>query len=264
VQRFLLVLVLTVSGLSVGARPHRTHSVHRYHHSFYFVTGDNTFQVESYFGFENKPPQFTTAFPSLFLRYGIIDRLEVNLLADVSSIYDQSLFSERRGIAPLQPGFKLMFNNPKLYVPAFALIASVVIPKAATEKMKQTYWAPTLLLDAEQDITRKLSFEYAGGVQWDADNFQRIYIASLNAEYDFNPRTSIYSDFFMIKPSRENADLHADIGVNQYVAPKVHFDLSAGIGLTYASTQYYFQGGLQFMLPTGKHKGSRTMSNKQR
>jgi hypothetical protein len=253
-QRFSLVLLLTILGLGLYARPHRPHRVHRYHHTFYFVTEDKTLQVETYFGFESKPPQFTTLYPSLFVRYGIIDRLEVNLTADIASIYDKSSYTERRGIAPIQPGFKFMFNNPKLYIPSFAIMASVVIPKAATEKMTQTYWAPTVLLDAEQDITKKLSFEYAGGVQWDADNFQRIYIASLNAEYDFNPRTSIYSDFFMIKPMRESADLHADIGVNQYIRPKVHFDLSAGIGFTRASTEYYFQGGFQFMIPAGKHR----------
>jgi len=243
-KRFFTLFFLSIT-FAVSAR-HRSHHLHNTRHLLSFLNANNTFQVEGYLNFESNNNVYTTAHPSLLFRYTVFDRLEFRLGMDITTINDFTKHTTQTGISPLVPGIKLRFNQPKKFLPAFALTCSVAIPKAATDNLRQTYFAPSLFFSAEQDITSKLSFEYALALQWDPDNFQRMYFGSLNMEYDFVNATTFYSDFYVLKPEQDALDLRLDIGVNRTISKNIQFDFSTGAGLTKASPEFFFNAGFIF------------------
>ena len=251
---FMLVLTLPLVGSArhVSTRRH-TNKVRKVKHSVLFMNEHNTLQVESYINYENNNGVTNVSYPSLLLRYGILNKLELRLAFDLASIKDFNLHTTHTGFTPIQPGFKVRFNEPKKFLPAFGFTGSVTLPMVASPSMKQTYFAPSLIFSAEQDFTKELSFEYAAGMQWDADNFQRIYTGSINFEYDIANGSTFYGDFYLFKPEKDVIDLRADVGFNQAITSNLLFDISAGTGLTTTTPVFFMSAGIQFSI-TGRKK----------
>ncbi len=241
--RQVLCLFFLCSALTASARFGRTN---RIRHSMDFFSNNNTLRIETYLGFQANNGLLTTSYPNMLIRYGLIDILELRLGVQVSSVNDRSRFTSQTGLTPLQPGLKLQLCKARKYRPAVAFTSSITIPHAATDGMRQTYWAPLFVFSAEQNITRRLSFEYALGMQWDADNFQRGYLTSLNMEYDFSARSTVYADAYLLQPENGQTDLRLDVGVNRQVTTHLQFDLSMGAGLTPAAPEFFFNAGFIF------------------
>lgn len=242
--RQVLCLLFLCSALTASARFGRTN---RIRHSFNFFSAHNTLQLETYLGFQANNGLLTTSYPNMLIRYGIIDVLELRVNVQVNSVNDRAHWTAQTGLAPLQPGLKLQLCKPKKFRPAVAFTASVTVPHAASESIRQTYWAPLLLFSAEQNITQHLSFEYDLGMQWDADNFQRGYLMALNMEYDFTPLSSVYADAYLLQPeSGGQADMRLDVGVNRQLTKHLQLDLSMGAGLTPAAPEFFFNAGFIF------------------
>ncbi|MFN8276628.1 MAG: transporter [Chitinophagales bacterium] len=257
-KRFRLVAVLLlifVSGFwnKSSARPmHHAHFVH-FRHGFFFFSTPRQLQCETYFNFEAQGNQLTTAVPSVLLRYGIIDQLEIRAGMDVQQFTDNESGSGKWGVTPMQIGAKVRFNRARKLLPSFALTAGLTLPVIATARFRQTYYAPLLLLSAEQDFGSQLSFEYAVGLNWDADNFNRIWLASINMEYDFNSKSSVYADAYFIADPLNGNDLHADIGINRQLHRILLLDYSTGFGLTRAAPDFYTSLGLQIQVFTKRN-----------
>ena len=232
----------------------------RIRHSIEFFNDHNTLRIESYLSFQANNGLLTTSYPNVLLRYGLIKVLELRLGIQLTSVNDMIRYSAKTGLAPLQPGLKIQIVKPHGYIPAMALTGSVTIPHAASESLRQTYWAPLLIFSAEQDITERLSLEYAVGMQWDADNFQRGYLTSLNMEYDFTRKSMVYADAYLLQPERDQTDIRVDIGVSRELNRYILFDLSAGTGLTKAAPEFFFNAG--FVFTYGDWKKLRVKKNR--
>lgn len=243
-----LIFLLSLSVTSLSARPRRSRSHHpaKAHHSVLFFSGHNSFEAETYFNFENNAGVLTMSHPSWLFRYGLKSVIEFRLNLDFSTVVDLHTGLRRTGLMPLQPGIKFRFNEPRKFLPAFSITASVTIPKAANAVMSQTYYAPSFLLSAEQDITSKLSFEYSAGMQWDADNFNRLYSAAVNFEDDVTTLSTFYGDVYLFKDEFNPIDIRADVGFNQTISSGLQFDFSAGTGFTNNSPEFFFSTGFVF------------------
>ncbi|MBS1687016.1 MAG: transporter [Bacteroidetes bacterium] len=256
--RQVLCLVFLFSALGASARFGRTN---RIRHSMDFFSNNNTLRIESYLGFQANNGLMTTSYPNMLIRYGLIDILELRLNVQVSSVNDRARWTTQTGLTPLQPGLKLQLCKAKKLRPAVAFTSSITIPHAATDGMRQTYWAPLFVFSAEQNITQRLSFEYALGMQWDADNFQRGYLTSLNMEYDFSTTSTVYADAYLLQPeSGSQTDMRLDVGVNRQLTKHLQLDLSMGAGLTPAAPEFFFNAGFIFAYGDWKrmamHKGN--------
>jgi hypothetical protein len=225
-------------------------------HSLLFFTNHNSFVAETSVNFERDTGSLMVTHPSLLLRYGVLGLLEFRLGVDIATVKDLNTNRFKSGLMPLQPGLKIQFNRAHKFLPAFTLTGSVVIPMAASPIMQQTYFAPYIIAGAEQDITKKLSFEYDAALQWDADNFHRIYSGIINCEYDITSRSTFYGDLYVIKEDGSGWDIRADLGFNQTITPALQFDLSAGYGFTSSAPQFFLTAGLYFSVQgKGKRNG---------
>jgi hypothetical protein len=241
--RLFLLLILLSGAVPAMAR---FSAAQRVRHSIEFFNANNTLRLETYLSFQTNNGLMTTSYPNLLIRYGLIKVLELRLGIQLTSLNDVTKYSAKTGIAPLQPGLKIRLVKPKGFIPATAFTGSLTIPHAATASLRQTYWAPSLVFSAEQDITEQLSFEYALGMQWDPDNFQRGYLTTINMEYDFTPRSTVYADAYLLKPERDQADVRVDIGVNRTITKNLQFDVSTGLGLSPAAPEFFFNIGFIF------------------
>ena len=201
-----------------------------------------------------------TGYPNVLFRYGLIKVLELRLAVELSSSYDVTAYTTKTGFNPVQPGLRIRLLKPHKFIPAMAFMGGLSIPKAASNPYRQTYWAPFFQLSAEQDITSKLSFEYALGMQWDGDSFQRSYFTSINMEYDFTPASTVYADLYYLQPESDQPDVRIDIGVTRSITNNLQFDLSTGAGLTAAAPEFFFNIGFIFAYNNWKkgfqHKNS--------
>jgi hypothetical protein len=249
-----LFLLLPFAGKAIirGRRPHR---FPHFKHNYFFFSGHNTLQIEAYLNYENGVLQRSVSYPSFLFRYGVLDVVELRATFDINTTRDQPSIN-KTGITPLQLGAKFRFNKPDLKrrIPAFTLTAMVTFPRLATESLRQTYWAPQLLLSAEQDISSKLSLEYAAGFQMDPDNFKPSLLASLNSEYDLTDRTSFISDLYFVKQQTDLPDMRLDAGINYMVYKNLWFEFVAGSGLTRNSPDYYLSAGFQWAVRVKKKK----------
>ena len=257
-QLFLIVVFCSCITTSLIAK---TKSA-RARHSMEFFNTHNVLRIESYLSFQTNNGVMTTGYPNLLIRYGLIKVLELRLGLELSSVNDHNSYTVHTGINPIQPGFKIRLVKPKGLVPATAFTGSISIPKAASPAFRQTYWAPTFQFSAEQDITPKLSLEYALGMQWDGSDFSRSYLTSINMEFDFTPTSSVYADAYWLLPEHDQSDIRIDVGVNRTITQNLQFDLSTGAGLTPAAPEFFFNIGFIFSYNSWKkllmHKNSFT------
>ena len=249
-----LTLQVAVLMSAPRARRSRSHHVSKTRHSVMFFAGHNSFTVETSTNIENNAGVLTISHPSFLVRYGLLSILEFRLNVDVTTIKDMNTGISKTGIMPLQPGLKVKLNQPRKFLPSFSFTASVILPKASTSNMRQTYYGPYLIASAEQDITKKLSFEYAAGLQWDADNFHRIYSTTINFEYDVRDLSTFYGDVYVFKEDGNPFDVRADIGFNETINSNLQFDFSSGAGFTSGSPEFFLSAGLFFSVQ-GKGKG---------
>jgi hypothetical protein len=233
-----------------------------------FFNEHNTFQFESSLNFQVKGDSVQVSYPSFLFRYGLLNYLELRLAFDLASTKNGSHSDIKTGITPLQPGFKIKFNEPQAarHIPAFAVTGSVTVPKAASVVNRQTYWAPVFNFSAEQDITDKLSFEYAAGMRWDADNFQRTYFGSVNMEFDATKKFTVYADAYIFKTEQTKIDIRTDVGFNRSLNKWMQLDLSVGTGLNNYSPDFFMTAGIQFAAKSKNRaiqKSTRTQSVKE-
>ena len=242
--KIIFFILLMASCPLARATAHHSSRGIKSRHSIDFMSTHNTLQIEGYLNFQSNNGQLTTGYPNALIRFGFIKVLELRLAVEALTIVDRVNYTTRTGINPLQLGFKVRFLNPKGYRPAMAFTGSITMPTFATSNFRQTYWAPQLQISAEQDITSRLSFEYALGIQWDADNFQRSYYSSINMEYDFTSSNTVYADFYYMQPIIDATDMRLDVGINRGINQYLRFDFSTGAGLTTAAPEFFFNFGL--------------------
>jgi len=239
----LLVLVIT----DCSAR------FHKRRHTVNFANNAGVFGVETRLGFELGRYKSSVWMPDILVRYGVTDFLEVSCYTQI--LYEQS-DADRFGFSVVQPSTKFVLNKQRGFVPRFAITYYMTLPKASTKDFKtdNNFFAPALCASAEQDITKKLSFEYAAGIAWDPSDLSRLYFTSLNAEYDIKNITLFNNVYF----SQSNiSEFRYDLGLNQSLTQNIQLELLAGVGVVKNTPSFFCTIGIFFSANT-KRRVNRT------
>lgn len=194
--------------------------------------------------------------PSFLIRYGITDKLELQMNVQyltehveekksLTATYDHKY---NTGLQPVKTGLKFLFNEGENLIPSAGLLINLSIPKLASSDFQASYFAPEIIFCASQDIGN-FSIGYNAGFSWDGELTEpyNIYVISFN--YTPSDYFAIFAEAYGGLKYKSTADNRVDAGVSFFITDNFQLDLAAGFGLSKSSPANFLGMGMALHIP---------------
>jgi hypothetical protein len=210
-----------------------------------FITPVNYFQFENGFSYEKvKAHSKAIVAPTILTKFGINDHFELRLITEF--VIEEDNFSKISGINPILIGFKTRLFEEKGLIPTTSFIAHLGLPKLASSELKATYYTPEFRFTMQHTLSDRQTLSYNLGAEWSGVTLEPTFIYTLTTGYSFTEKIGGYIEFFGFIPQEEKPDHRFDAGLNYLFNPNHQLDVSAGVGLSKISPQYYIALGYSF------------------
>ena len=215
------------------------------------IVEKGTLQAE--IGFEKRQKQkgdLAFDHPEADLRYGLSKRFEIRaeFIGETQRYTTKNDF--RKGMKPLELGFKAKLLEEKGAMPAVSFFTHVGIPKIASKDHQGKHFSPEIRLLFENKLTDKLSLEYNVGPEWNDDQTTPQWFYSFAPDLEVGEKFEIFLEVFG-RLQKGGAPEHAvDFGVGYYPTRDIKLDVYGGAGLTKAAPDYFISAGVSFRLKT--------------
>ena len=185
------------------------------------------------------------------IRYGLLQGMELRLAFDYSVIstaypYNNILLTER-GISPLAFGTKVNLSRQQGWIPEMALLVHIHVPLFKSD-FQTDYAIPEIILAASHRVSANISIGYNIGIDWSGNNAFPGKFYSLVGGFGLSERVGIYIESSGRFGENEFQNI-IDGGITFLILPRVQYDLSAGIGVTSSSPDFFIGTGISFRLP---------------
>lgn len=221
------------------------------------VLARGQFQLEVGFSFdrdtERGETRKTSMLPTVLIRVGLIDRLELNLGADGLVVQSTTGVTDRHreaGTGDPVIGFRYRVADPSGLLPSAAILVSTSIP-AAGDPFGRGHSDFRVALAASHSLVSDVSLDwtmsYSGPIGGDNDlDWQLSYATALGLDID--ARLGVFVEIFGDVPSAAgpNGSVSVGAGIIRYLGPNMSADLSISVGLTGATEDLGF--GLGFVI----------------
>lgn len=152
----------------------------------------------------------THAYPSLTVRLGLLNRLELRVEGRLQdSVIEEGNRRKVRGLGPLGIGGRIHLWEQDGILPEAAITAMVILPVGSAGLQPQNPEA-RLNLGLSHSLSDRLSLTYSFRYGWIQDATAIQYASNLLAE--LNDRLSVYVEFFGLKEEGDLVENNADIG----------------------------------------------------
>jgi hypothetical protein len=203
-----------------------------------FITPVNYFQIENGFNYEKiKPDSKTIATPIILTKFGINEHLELRLITEFTMEENNS--DKISGMNPVLIGFKSRLFEEKGFIPTTSFIGHLSIPKLASSDLKATYYSPEFRFTMQHTISSRQTISYNLGAEWSGITLEPTFIYTLTTGYSFTEKVGGYIEFFGFIPQITKPDHRFDGGLTYLFNPNHQLDISAGLGLSKISPEYY-------------------------
>lgn len=259
-KNFLLVYPLLLFVLPLNAqemvtdRPDQTESSS--------TVPKKTLQWENGFSFESNTAEYRgeiTYYRNLginhtLLRYGLLNKLELRLGADlmrktVESEIPEEVQSEI-DLEPLNIGFKVQLTEEARLIPELAILSHVVFPALSTLNEKNEPM-PDITLAGSLNPREWASLGLNFGFRWPDFSFSQAnlfysFVIGLSHGQKLGSFWELYGyrDYYYAID-----DLRADAGITYLLKPNFQLDLSAGLGITEVSPDFFIGFGFSWRIP---------------
>lgn len=216
------------------------------------------FQIESGFIMEmdetdaSKQKSYTCN--TSLLRYGLLKNFEVRL--GISYLEDQTADKINQdqtikniGLSPLYTGFKVKIADEKTWLPEIAFLGALVLPLTAAEEFKTEYIGPNMRFSFSHTLSDKLSLGYNLGAEWDGNNSEPGYFYSLVIGLNLGGKIGMFAESYGIIKNNDGPEHMLDAGFTYLILDNLQLDLSSGLGINEAATDYFISCGVSFRLP---------------
>jgi hypothetical protein len=205
------------------------------------------FQVETGFSFQkNKQNNNTNTLPSTLWKYGVNENFELRLITEfISEKIEDRTFS---GLNPILIGCKIKISDEKGIFPKTSFIGHVLLPNMASTKFKSEYFAPEFRFVMQHTLSKKMTFSYNLGAEWDGITPEATFIYTITTGYSFTDKLGSYIEFFGFAPEKDKANHSFDGGLTYLINNNFMLDLSSGIGITDNAPDHYVALGFSFRI----------------
>ncbi len=215
--------------------------------AFSFMTEDFETTLNSTFALVPGRQQ-TFALPTVALRLGISDRLELRLITQPEL---QQTFVEGAGtnkvfgVSDLQAGFKINVLQSEEKRPEIAIISHILLP-TGTEGISVGEYGAINKVSVTHFLSQKHSLSYNLGHSYPGfGNGDLLY--SLIWSVSLTDRVGVFAEAYGQLANMDFFMLNADAGFTYLINDDVQFDYSFGVGIT--QNMNYHAIGLSLRLP---------------
>jgi hypothetical protein len=218
-------------------------------------------QAEMLLGYENVEDNESNKccnyiHPSLLLRAGILERVELQLNVQLCTEYlrrnnhvPASFYEHTEtGVPPVKAGIKTLLNEGKELIPAAALLLNVSIPRLASRYYQKTYPAPEIIF-AAANVIKDLSFGSNAGILWDGETTEPYDSYVFSVSYTPIKLMAVFAESYGYYRSRTPADNRLDAGISFFITENLQLDLAAGTGLSESSPRNFLGGAIYIRFP---------------
>jgi hypothetical protein len=190
--------------------------------------------------------------PNALLRYGLLDKLELrlNLVSEKQSLHSEGIF--RKGLRPVELGAKASIFETKDKKFCSSVKAQVGIPFLASSyhETDKAYHRVRLLI--ENQISDKFRISYNAGSDWDSQQQEQNWVYTFSPELELTDKIESFIEVYGHAREHSSPEHILDAGIGYYSSPAAKLDLSAGVGLTPNSPDYFLSFGISIQLKSGR------------
>lgn len=210
-----------------------------------FVTPHNYIQIETgIMSEEVNSDEHNVLLPTTLLKYGLNERFEFRLIADVLS--KRTTSESSFGLSPLTIGFKANLFHERGFIPEIAFIGHVSTTKVGSTHLHNAYPAPSFRFTMQHAITNKLNIGYNLGAEWDGETANPTYIYTLTSGVSIYKGLSGFLELYGFIPMNAISDHRIDGGITYLIGNDFQLDISGGIGTSSLAPRYFISGGISY------------------
>ncbi len=205
------------------------------------------FQMENGASIEDIKPGFVYTYPSTLWKIGVSESFEFRVLTEYINITHNGQ-ANIDGLLPIQVGFKTKLFNQHGMIPKAAAIGFLSLPGIASKQFQTTYFAPSMRLAFEHEVSNIFSIAYNVGAEWNGEDARPDFLYTFSLQLNMFRRLGAYIEAYGNVPQqRENEFQHRlDGGLTYMVSNDVVVDVSGGIGLSDNAPERYVAVGFSY------------------
>lgn len=200
----------------------------------------------------------THAVPGMLARVGLTDRLEGRLgFAGFQTTDTEGLGTTTSGLGDMELGFKYRLLDGSGGVPTIALIGAVSVP-TGEQGVSSERLDPGVLVVFANELSERVSLGYNLGTAWSSVDdgaggrtalMDLIYTVSIGV--GLTDRFAMFAESFgAIAVSDRSEQTHAfDGGFTYQLTDAFQVDVSTGVGLNAAASDWFVGAGIAVRLP---------------
>lgn len=210
-----------------------------------FTVPYNYFQIESGILYEKTSGiEKTALLPTTLLKYGVSDRFEIRIIGDV--VAQKSLSVSSIGLDPITFGLKANLCHERGVFPEISIIGHLKTTKLSSSSLRTTHPAPDFRFTMQHTLSDRFILGYNIGAEWDGESARPTYIYTLTTGASIYKELSGFVEVYGYFPIQGIQDHRIDGGFTYLLNHDLQLDLSAGIGLSKYSPDYFISGGISY------------------
>ncbi len=212
-----------------------------------YVTPKGYFEMENGFSITDTDPGFLYYYPSTVWKVGVNQNFEVRLITEYIDIQHEGL-ADVHGLLPIQVGFKAKLLDEHGVIPQAAFLGHLSLPGVASTQFQTDYFAPSMSLAFQNNISQRFNVFYDLGAKWDGQDPRPTFLYALGVGANVIHGLGVYIEAYGDLPQQLEDDYHhrLDGGVSYLISNDVMVDLSGGIGLSDNAPEKYVAIGFSY------------------
>jgi Putative MetA-pathway of phenol degradation len=193
--------------------------------------------------------------PSLLVKYGIGNKLEVRLITEFAYIKEENINVNAiyKGINNLQVGVKYNFLKQKGIIPKSALIAHYSFNGARTIiKGKDSIDGGNVRLAMSNKISEKLVIGYNVGIELKSWDSKRMYLYTFSPRYIMTEKFQAFVEIYGFFWKGRIPQTSVDGGISYCINDNLKIDASGGTRINGGNYLKFYAVGASFRFKTSK------------
>lgn len=189
--------------------------------------------------------------PSVLLRYGLAKNVELRAGIEYQSnktTFPNASVSES-GLGPIMAGTKIALFSEKGSMPETALLLSVTLPFKKDSEFQSDYIGTEFRLAMTHSLSKRFSLSYNLGGEFGGGSPGATGIYTLSLGAGLMKKLSAFVEVYGFLPEKTSPVHRFDGGITYLVLKNVQADLSAGVGISKTSPDFFFGLGVSVRLP---------------
>jgi hypothetical protein len=129
------------------------------------VIEKESWQLETAFLYNKFQEGRPSAIGKALLRYGLLESMELRLLAEDGRQRDRYFEETVQGNAPLAVGARVLLLKDHKWLPDIAGSVTLKLPFTSRTQEQEAYWSPKFLIAFQHQFGEKVKLEYNTGIQ---------------------------------------------------------------------------------------------------